>query len=111
MNDRVESRCYLPKDWVRASKDDFILKIKGDSMVNRNINDGDHVVINKQKYPQTKDIVAVEIEGEATLKTFNKKGREIILTPENAAYDPIVLDGDKEFSILGVAVGLIKGMI
>lgn len=111
MNDSVESRCYLPKDWVRASKDVFILKIKGDSMVNRNINDGDHVVINKQKYPQTKDIVAVEIEGEATLKTFNKKGREIILTPENAAYDPIILDGDKEFSILGVAVGLIKGMI
>lgn len=110
MNDSIESRCYLPKEWLRASKDLFILKIKGDSMVNKNINDGDHVVINKQKYPQSKDIVAVEIEGEATLKTFNLKGRQIILTPENDAYEPIVLDGDKEFSILGVAVGLIKGM-
>lgn len=111
MNDSVESRCYLPKDWIRASKDVFILKIKGDSMVNRNINDGDYVVINKQKYPQSKDVVAVEIEGEATLKTFNKTGRKIILTPENEAYDPIVLDGEKDFSILGVAIGLIKGMI
>lgn len=110
MNDSIESCCYLPKDWVRASKDLFILKIKGDSMVNKNINDGDHVVINKQKYPQIKDIVAVEIEGEATLKTFNLKGRQVILTPENEAYEPIALDGDKEFSILGVAVGLIKGM-
>ncbi|MDO5517693.1 MAG: transcriptional repressor LexA [Clostridium sp.] len=111
MNESIESRCYLPKQWIRASRDVFILKIKGDSMVNRNINDGDHVVINKQKYPQSKDIVAVEIEGEATLKTFNKKGREVVLTPENDAYDPIILDGDKEFSILGVAIGLIKGMI
>lgn len=111
MNDSIESKCYLPKEWVRASKDVFILKIKGDSMVNRNINDGDYVVINKQKYPQIRDIVAVEIEGEATLKTFNKRGRQIVLTPENNAYDPIILDGDREFSILGVAVGLIKGMM
>lgn len=111
MNDSVESKCYLPKEWVRASKDVFILKIKGDSMVNKNINDGDHVVINKQKYPQAKDIVAVEIEGEATLKTFSIKGREVILSPENDAYEPIILDGNKQFSILGVAVGLIKGTI
>lgn len=111
MNDSVESKCYLPKEWVRASKDVFILKIKGDSMVNKNINDGDHVVINKQKYPQAKDIVAVEIEGEATLKTFSIKGNEVILSPENDAYEPIILNGDKEFSILGVAVGLIKGTI
>ena len=80
-------------------------------MVNKNINDGDHVVINKQKYPQAKDIVAVEIEGEATLKTFSIKGREVILSPENDAYEPIILDGNKQFSILGVAVGLIKGTI
>ncbi|MGN0144597.1 MAG: transcriptional repressor LexA, partial [Clostridium sp.] len=108
MNDEIEYSCNLPKEWVRSSKDLFILKIKGDSMVNKNINDGDHVLINKGRYPSNNDIVAVEIEGEATLKTLKIKGRKIILKPENDKYDPIILDGGQEYSILGVAVGILK---
>lgn len=108
INDEVEYTCKMPREWVRSSKDLFILKIKGDSMVNRNINDGDHVVINKSKYPSGNDVVAVEIDGEATLKTFKIKGKQIILKPENDKYEPIVLKGDVPFSILGVAVGILK---
>lgn len=108
MNDEIEYSCNLPKEWVRSSKDLFILKIKGDSMVNKNINDGDHVLINKGRYPSNNDIVAVEIEGEATLKTLKIKSRKIILKPENDKYDPIILDGGQEYSILGVAVGILK---
>lgn len=108
MNDEVEYTCKMPREWVRSSKDLFILKIKGDSMVNKNINDGDHVVINKSKYPSGNDVVAVEIDGEATLKTFKTKGKQVILKPENDKYEPIVLKGDVPFSILGVAVGILK---
>ena len=108
MNDEVEYSCNIPKAWVRSNKDLFILKIKGDSMVNKNINDGDHVLINKGRYPSSNDVVAVEIEGEATLKTFKTKGKQIILKPENDKYDPIVLNGDQECSILGVAIGILK---
>lgn len=110
MNDEVEYRCNIPKSWVRSSKDLFILKIKGDSMVNKNINDGDHVIINKGRYPSANDVVAVEIEGEATLKTFKTKGKQVILKPENDKYDPIILNGDQECSILGVAVGILKNL-
>ena len=110
MNDEVEYSCNIPKSWVRSSKDLFILKIKGDSMVNKNINDGDHVIINKGRYPSANDVVAVEIEGEATLKTFKTKGRQIILKPENDKYDPIILNGEQECSILGVAVGILKNL-
>ena len=77
-------------------------------MVKKNINDGDHVVINKSKYPSANDVVAVEIDGEATLKTFKTKGKQVILKPENDKYEPIVLKGDVPFSILGVAVGILK---
>lgn len=108
MNDEVEYTCKMPREWVRSTKDLFILKIKGDSMVNKNINDGDHVVINKSKYPSSNDVVAVEIDGEATLKTFKTKGKQIILKPENDKYEPIVLKGDVPCSILGVAVGILK---
>lgn len=110
MNDEFEFNYTLPKEWVRADKNVFVLKIKGDSMVNKNINNGDYVVINKQKYPSNSDVVAVEIEGEATLKTFKKKGNTVTLFPENSAYEPIVLDKDKECSLLGVAIGIIKDM-
>lgn len=108
MNDEIEYSCNIPKDWVRSSKDLFILKIKGDSMVNKNINDGDHVLIKKGRYPSSNDIVAVEIEGEATLKTFKTKGKQIILKPENDKYDPIILTGEQKCSILGVAIGILK---
>ena len=108
MNDEIEYTCKMPREWVRSSKDLFILKIKGDSMVKKNINDGDHVVINKSKYPSANDVVAVEIDGEATLKTFKTKGKQVILKPENDKYEPIVLKGDVPFSILGVAVGILK---
>ena len=108
MNDEVEYSCNIPKSWVRTSGDLFILKIKGDSMVDKNINDGDHVLINKNRYPSANDVVAVEIEGEATLKTFKTKGKQIILKPENDKYDPIILNGEQEFSILGVALGILK---
>ena len=110
MNDEVAYSCNLPKSWLRGSKDLFILKIKGDSMVNKNINDGDHVLINKSKYPSVNEVVAVEIEGEATLKTFKTKGKQIILKPENDKYEPIILKGEEEFSILGVAVGILKNL-
>ena len=108
MNDEVEYSCNIPKSWIRGSRDLFILKIKGDSMVMKNINDGDHVLINKNKYPCANDVVAVEIEGEATLKTFKTKGKYVILKPENDKYDPIILNGEQEYSILGVAVGILK---
>lgn len=110
MNDAVEDNYYLPKDWIRKSKDVFILKIKGDSMVKKNINDGDYVVVNKQNTANIGDIVAVDIDGEATLKTFKTKYGRIALTPENDSYEPIIIE-DQQFYILGVAIGVVKNQM
>ena len=107
MNDSIEDNYYLPKEWIRKTKDVFILKVKGDSMINKNIYDGDYVVISKQNIPSVRDIVAVDIEGEATLKTYRIKNEKIVLMPENANYEPIIIE-DQEFRFLGVAIGLIK---
>ncbi len=107
INDEIEDNYYLPKEWIRNSKNAFMLKVKGDSMINRNINDGDYVVISNQDYPNVKDIVAVDIEGEATLKTYKIIDGKITLMPENEKYDPIIIE-DQQFSFLGVAIGLVK---
>ena len=87
-----------------------MLKIKGDSMVNKNINDGDYVVVNKQNTANIGDIVAVDIDGEATLKTFKTKYGRIALTPENDSYEPIIIE-DQQFYILGVAIGVVKNQM
>lgn len=107
MNDSIEDNYLLPKEWIRNTKDTFILKVKGDSMINKNIDDGDLVVINKQPFPNVKDIVAVDINGEATLKTYKKIHGQVVLMPENEKYDPIIIE-DQEVHFLGVAIGLIK---
>lgn len=107
INDSFEGKYYLPADWIGNSNEIFILKIKGDSMINKNINDGDYVVINKQSAAEIGEIVAVDIEGNATLKTYKTMGGKILLMPENDEYEPIMLD-EGQFSIIGIAVGIIK---
>lgn len=107
INEYIEDSYSLPKDWIKTSKDVFMLKVKGDSMINKNIYDGDYVVISKQNMPRIKDIVAVDIEGEATLKTYKVIDGKIALIPENDKYQPIIID-DQQFNVLGVAIGLIK---
>lgn len=107
MNDYVEDNYSLPKEWIKSPKDTFILKVKGNSMINKNIHNGDYVVISKQKTPSVRDIVAVDIEGEATLKTYKNVDGKIVLMPENENYEPIIIE-DQQFNFLGVAIGLVK---
>ncbi|MDU4853864.1 MAG: transcriptional repressor LexA [Clostridioides difficile] len=107
MNEELQGKYYLPTDWIGISDDIFILMIKGESMINKNIEDGDYVVIRSQKSADLGDIVAVDIDGNSTLKTFKTMGGKILLMPENDAYEPIMLEED-QVNILGIAIGLIK---
>lgn len=98
----------LPKYWVKGGNKKFILKVKGNSMIKANINDGDLVVIEQTQAPMNGDIVAVNIEGSATLKTLSLTKTTITLLPENDDYEPIVVTPDEEFYILGKAIGVIR---
>ncbi|MCW6086711.1 MULTISPECIES: LexA family protein [Clostridium] len=108
MNPCVEGEFSIPKYWVRGIKDCFILKVKGDSMIGANIEDGDHVVIKRQQMAENKDIVAVNLNGSATLKRLLIKKYGAVLMPENKKYKPIEIL-EEGASIIGVAVGIIKG--
>jgi SOS regulatory protein LexA len=107
INPNLEGNFQLPKYWLKGIKDCFILKVKGDSMIGADIYDGDYVVIRKQHMAQNNDIVAVDLDGSATLKrlVMNKSG--VVLMPENEKYNPIPIVDD-EASIIGVAIGVIN---
>ncbi len=83
----------------------FLLQVAGDSMVDAAICDGDWVVVRQQPVAESGDIVAAMIDGEATVKTFKKRGGHVWLMPHNPAYEPI--PGD-EATILGRVVTVIR---
>jgi repressor LexA len=88
----------------------FALIVKGNSMVNAHILDGDMVVVKKQSAIEGADIAAVLVDGEATLKYVRKKGESVELVPANDAMKPIAVDPEKtgSFEILGKVVRVIR---
>lgn len=85
---------------------DFALQIQGDSMIGSRIYDGDIVFLKKQSYIDNGQIGAFLIDGEATLKIFNKQAGTVMLLSSNPSYSPIVLNPDKENLILGKLIGV-----
>ena len=83
----------------------FMLKVKGESMIEAAICDGDWVVVRQQQTADNGDIVAAMIDGEATVKTFKKTSNQILLLPHNPAFEPI--DG-KDATILGKVVTVLR---
>ena len=83
----------------------FMLHIKGDSMINAGIFDGDDVVIKRQNTAKNGDIVAALIDDSATIKTYYKEDNHIRLQPENDTMDPIIVD---DCVILGKLAALFR---
>lgn len=84
----------------------FALKVRGESMINAAILDGDMVVIEQTPYAENGDIVCALVDNEsATIKTFYKEDGHYRLQPENDTMDPIIVD---EVSILGKVIGVVR---
>jgi len=102
----VEDVFSLPRKLV-GQGDLFLLKVKGDSMVDAAICDGDWVVIRQQQTADNGDIVAAMLEEEATVKTFKQKDGHTWLLPRNSSYEPIL--GDHAV-ILGKVVAVMRAV-
>jgi len=83
----------------------FMLEVRGDSMVDAAICDGDYVVVRQEQTAENGEIVAALIDGEATVKTFQRKDGQVWLLPHNASYDPI--DGTHA-TILGKVTAVLR---
>jgi len=93
--EHIEDTFPLPMDVVGEDDNVFMLRVKGDSMINAGIFDGDLVAIRAQDVARNGEIVAAMIEDEATVKRFFKDGRRIKLVAENPDYEPIVVEDCK----------------
>ena len=102
--ERVEDVFALPKQLVGDGVH-FMLEVKGDSMIEAAICDGDWVVVRQQNTAVNGDIVAALLDNEATVKTFKRKDGKVWLLPHNEAYSPI--DGTYA-SIMGRVVAVIR---
>ncbi len=83
----------------------FMLKVKGDSMINIGIRNGDQVIVSSTPTAENGDVVVALIDNEATVKTFYKEKNRYRLQPENDSMEPILV---KECTILGKVVGLFR---
>lgn len=104
--ENIDDYFPLTPDFVRGKKDVFILKVKGDSMVNAGILDKDYIILRKQDTAINGEIVAVLLDNEdATVKRFFKKTNSIKLMPENDFMEPIEV---KDAKIIGKVIGVIR---
>lgn len=101
----ITERLTLPVDIVGDAAS-FLLSVRGDSMVEVGINDGDYVVVKEQPTANNGDIVVAIVEDGATVKRFFHEGDHVRLQPENSSMDPIIVYGDCH--IAGKVVALFR---
>jgi len=104
--ENIEDTITLPYDLV-GTEDAFLLRVKGDSMIDAGIFDNDIIIVRRQNVAENGDIVVALIDDEATVKRFFKESDHIRLQPENKAMEPIIV---KDVKILGKVIGLIRRM-
>jgi repressor LexA len=104
--ERVEDVFPLPRTLV-GDGTLFLLEVSGDSMIDAAICNGDYVVVRQQPTAENGEVVAAMLDGEATVKTFQRKDGKVWLMPHNESYDPI--DGTHA-SILGKVTAVLRRM-
>jgi repressor LexA len=106
--ENVEELFPLPEDFTGTGGDLFMLRVRGDSMIDLGIMDGDYVVARSQQTAENGDIVIAGIPGkEATVKTYQRKGGTVTLLPANARLSPMVFTAD-EVEVFGRVVTVMR---
>ena len=103
-----------PSSLPGRGEDLFALRVRGDSMIDAHICEGDLVLVRRQESAQVTDIVVAMIgsgdDAEATVKRYQRDGERVVLKPEHPTMAPIVIDPrTREFKIVGKVVGLLRG--
>ena len=102
--ENIENYFPIPAEFM-PNQDTFMLRVKGESMINAGILDGDLIVVMKQDTARNGDMVVALVDDSATVKTFYKEDGHIRLQPENDTMDPIIVD---DCQILGKVFGVFR---
>jgi repressor LexA len=107
--ENIEGTIVIDKSIVKNSNGNFALRVKGDSMINAGILEGDYVIVSQQPDAEQGDIIVALIEDEATIKRFYKEKNRIRLQPENDTMEPIIIKTDEnQIRIIGKIKGVIR---
>ncbi len=106
--ENIEDTLTLDQSFVRSRSKCFALKVKGDSMINAGIIEGDFVIVAHQSEARNGEIIVALLGEETTLKRLVRNNNELLLMPENDRYEPIKLNNREDFAIIGVVVGLYR---
>jgi len=106
--ENIEGTIVIDKSIIKNSNGNFALRVKGNSMINAGILDGDYVIVSQQPDAEQGDIIVALIEDEATIKRFYKEKNRIRLQPENDTMEPIIIKTDENNVRI---IGKIKGVI
>ncbi|HSQ81992.1 MAG TPA: transcriptional repressor LexA [Casimicrobiaceae bacterium] len=107
--EHIEAHCRVDPA-LFSPRADYLLRVRGQSMRDAGILDGDLLAVHRSAEARNGQIVVARIGGdEVTVKRYRRRGRDIVLMPENSAFDPIVVDPrTTAFAIEGIGVGLIR---
>ncbi len=106
--ENIESNFTIDASLIKDKGNLFGLKVRGDSMIDAGIFDGDLVIVKSQNYCDNGDIVVALVEDESTLKRFVKKGHKTFLMPENPHFEPIEVTQNKNFHIVGKVIAVYR---
>lgn len=102
--ENIDDTLPISIDFV-GNKESYVLKVKGESMIEAGILNGDYVIVNSQHTAKNGDIVVALIDDEATVKSFYKEKDHIRLQPQNSSMDPILI---KDPYILGIVKAVVR---
>ncbi|PWJ67086.1 MULTISPECIES: transcriptional repressor LexA [unclassified Fibrobacter] len=104
----LEGTVTIDRDFLACRTDVFALRVKGDSMINAGIFDGDLVFARQQKTADRGEIIVAQVDNEATVKYYHPAPTHVELRPANPTYSPIIVKKDKDFSIAGRVIGVMR---
>lgn len=104
----LEGTVTIDRDFLACRSDVFALRVKGDSMINAGIFDGDLIFARQQKTAERGEIIVAQIDNEATVKYYHPLADHVELRPANPRYRPIIVKNDKDFTIAGKLIGIMR---
>jgi repressor LexA len=99
--ENIEGSLVIDPSFLKKSEEYFALKVRGDSMIDSGIFDGDFVIVSSRKEALNGEIIVAMVGDEVTVKTYENKSNRISLVPQNKNYSPILIDSNCDFSVLG----------
>ena len=106
--ENLEGNLLVDSKYLKSKDEHFALQVKGDSMIDDGIIEGDYVIICPAAVAHHNEIVVARLHDEATVKRFYNKNGLVQLLPANKKYMPIAINNFDEFSIIGIVVGVIR---